>query len=390
MHIAMIGAKGLPTLHPVGGGIETHVENLARHLVLRGHSVTVYVRKYANPKLKKRYKGIKIVTLPSLNTKHFDTISHVFLASLHALTENYDICHYHGIGPSTLCWIPRWFKRSAKVVVTFHSRDQFHEKWGGFAKLYLMFSEWAAVALPHTTITVSHELQILCKLLFPKKEVDYVPNGVPIPNKKINSKDLRQFKLKTGKYFLHLARLVAHKAQDDTIRAFKELKTDDRLVIAGAASFDDVAYMEQLKLLAKDDPRIIFTGHVSGHALKSLVAHCRALVHPSRSEGLSVSILEAMSHGKVVIMSDIPANLELIDHSGIAIPLGDTQMLQAAMKWVLDDPATAKKRGERGREMIKRLFSWESVTKRVEYVYEGTYNERKILAGFKQAQTIDR
>ena len=117
----MIGAKGLPTLHPVGGGIEAHVENLSRHLCDRGHDVTVYVRKYANPKLKKSHKGIKLITLPSLKTKHLDTITHVLLASIHALTVNYDIQHYHGIGPSTLCWIPRVFKRSARVVTTFRS-----------------------------------------------------------------------------------------------------------------------------------------------------------------------------------------------------------------------------------------------------------------------------
>ncbi|MBD3281781.1 glycosyltransferase [Candidatus Uhrbacteria bacterium] len=385
MRIAMIGAKGLPTLRPAGGGIETHVENLSRHLLDRGHEVTVYVRKYANPKLKKSHKGVKIVTLPSLKTKHLDTITHVLLASLHALTVNYDILHYHGIGPSTLCWIPKVFKRSSRVIVTFHSRDQFHEKWGGFAKFYLMFSEWAAVALPHATITVSHELQILCQLLFPKKEVDYVPNGVEIPKKRYSTKELKQYNLKSGKYFIHLARLVAHKAQDDSIRAFKQLKTNDKLVIAGSATFDDMEYMEELKILAKDDPRIIFTGHVSGPALKSLIANCRAMVHPSRAEGLSVSILEAMSHGKVVIMSDIKANLELIDHSGIAVPVGDIDRLAAAMQWVLDDPEAAVERGERGREIIKRLFSWESVARHVEYVYEGTYYERRGVAKYRKA-----
>jgi len=389
MRIAMIGAKGLPTLYPVGGGIETHVENLSRHLLLRGHEVTVYVRKYANPKLKKKHKGIKIVTLPSLKTKHLDTITHVLLASLHALTMDYDVWHYHGIGPSTLSWIPRVFKRSARVISTFHSRDQFHEKWSGPAKMYLMFAEWATVAIPHATITVSHELQILCSLLFPKKEVDYVPNGVEIPHKAAGTKELQQFHLKKGKYFLHLARLVAHKAQDDTIHAFKQLKTNDKLVIAGSASFDDLEYMEQLKVLAKGDPRIVFTGHVSGATLRSLIANCRAMVHPSRSEGLSVSILEAMSNGKVVIMSDIPANLELIDHSGIAIPVGDIQMLTAAMQWVMDDPKTASLRGERGREIIKRLFSWESVARHIEYVYEGTYFERKSVARYRQLKAVD-
>ncbi|MDF1496925.1 MAG: glycosyltransferase family 4 protein [Patescibacteria group bacterium] len=390
MRIAMIGAKGLPTLYPVGGGIETHVENLSRHLCDRGHEVTVYVRKYANPKQKKKHKGIKIVTLPSLKTKHLDTITHVLLASLHALTMDYDIWHYHGIGPSTLCWIPRVFKRSTRVISTFHSRDQFHEKWGGFAKLYLMFAEWATVAIPHATITVSHELQILCSLLFPKKEVDYVPNGVEIPKKISGVKELKQFHLKKGKYFIHLARIVAHKAQDDSIRAFKQLKTTDKLVIAGSASFDDVDYLEDLKILAKDDPRIIFTGHISGPTLRSLVGNCRAMVHPSRSEGLSVSILEAMSNGKVVIMSDIPANLELIDHSGIAIPVGDIEMLSAAMQWVIDDPETANMRGARGKEIIKRLFSWESVARHIEYVYEGTYYERKGLARYRQVEARNR
>ncbi len=385
MRIAMIGAKGLPTLYPVGGGIETHVENLSRHLLDRDHEVTVYVRKYANPKLKKSHKGIKIVTLPSLKTKHLDTITHVLLASLHALTMDFDIWHYHGIGPATLCWIPRLLKRSARVIVTFHSRDQFHEKWGGLAKIYLMFSEWAAIALPHATITVSHELQILSSMLFPKKEVDYVPNGVEIPGKRESTKELKQYKLKSGKYFIHLARLVAHKAQDDTIRAFRQLDTTDKLVIAGSASFDDVEYMEELKLLAKGDPRIIFTGHVSGANLKSLIGNCRAMVHPSRSEGLCVSILEAMSHGKIVLMSDIPANLELIDHSGIAIPVGDIDKLSAAMQWVLDDPETAAERGERGREVIRRLFSWQSVARHIEYVYEGTYYERKGLARYREA-----
>jgi len=228
-------------------------------------------------------------------------------------------------------------------------------------------------------------LQILCSLLFPKKEVDYVPNGVEIPTKRASTAELKQFHLKPNKYFIHLARLVAHKAQDDSIRAFKKLKTTDKLVIAGSASFDDVEYMEELKLLAKDDPRIVFTGHLSGSTLKSLVANCRAMVHPSRSEGLSVSILEAMSNAKVVIMSDIPANLELIDHSGIAVPVGDIEKLASAMQWVMDDPKTAMERGERGRAIIKRLFSWESVARHIEYVYEGTYYERKGLARYRQA-----
>lgn len=385
MRIAMIGAKGLPGLYPVGGGIETHVENLARHLVADGHHVTVYVRKYANPKQKKSYKGINLITLPSFKTKHFDTITHVFFASLHSLTEDVDIVHYHGIGPATLSWISRLFKRSAKTVVTFHSRDQYHEKWGSLAKLYLMFGEWAAVAFPHITIAVSHEIQILCKKLFPRAVVEYIPNGVELSDKKYKTDYVKKQGLKTGHYFLHLARLVAHKAQDDTIRAFKKVQTDDKLVIAGSAAFDDVAYMEHLEKLAQDDPRIIFTGHISGEPLFELINHCRAFVHPSRSEGLSVAILEAMANGKLVIMSDIPANLELIDHSGIAVPVGDIDKLAKAIQWALDDPKSAEERGERGREVIRRLFSWEAVVKRTEKIYQTQKYAGKTMVNYQKA-----
>jgi glycosyltransferase involved in cell wall biosynthesis len=370
MRIAMIGAKGLPGLQPVGGGVETHVEHLASSLVADGHKVTVYVRPYANPLNKKEWNGIKLVTLPSWHRKNFDAITHVLLSSLHALSEKYDVIHYHGIGPSTLCWIPRLFKRSSRVVVTFHSRDQFHEKWGLFARMYLALGEWTAVRFPHATIAVSHSIQKLCSIMFKNRVTYYIPNGVYLPEKISGVGELKQFGVEPGQYFLHLARLVPHKAQDDTIKAFLSLDTKDKLVIAGAASFDDVSYLEQLKKLANNDPRIIFTGHLGGATLKQLIAHCRAIVSPSRSEGLSVVILEAMSYGRIVIMSDIPENLELIDHSGIAVPVGDVQALTNAMRWTIENPKLADERGARAREIIKRLYSWETVARRVEKVYK--------------------
>lgn len=366
----MIGAKGLPGLQPVGGGVEAHVENLALNLIALDHKVTVYVRPYANPSGKKDHRGIKLVTLPSWHRKNLDAITHVFFASLHALTEKYDVIHYHGIGPSTLSWIPRLFKRSARVVVTFHSRDQFHEKWGLLARIYLAFGEWTAVRFPHATIAVSHSIKLLCSMMFASRTTYYIPNGVDLEEKKTGIGELKRFGLHAGQYFLHLARLVPHKAQDDTIRAFRAIKTKDKLVIAGAASFDDAEYLEYLKRLADDDPRIIFTGHQSGITLKQLIAHCRALVHPSRSEGLSVAILEAMSYGRPIVMSDIPENLELIDHSGLAIPVGDIEAVSNAMQWVLENPELAEERGARARDVIRKLYSWESIARRVEKVYK--------------------
>ena len=370
MRIAMIGARGLPSLYPVGGGVETHVENLARHLVIEGHEVTVYVRKYANPKRRKTLNGIRIISIPSINTKHLDTISHVFLSSLHALTEPFDICHYHGIGPSTLAWIPRLFKRDSKVVVTFHSRDQFHEKWGILARLYLIYAEWTAIYFPHVTIAVSHGIQLLCKKLHPKSKVYYIPNGVDEVSRQPGTNLIEKMGLEPNRYFLQLARIVPHKAQDDTIHAFRMAHENFKLVIAGSASYDDTKFLEKLERLAQHDARIMLIGHQSGEVLHQLIAHCRALIHPSRSEGLSVVILEAMSYGRMVIMSDIPENLELIDHSGTCFPAGNIEELAKTIQWAMDDPAAVAERGKRGQEIIRRLYSWDAVVRKIVLAYQ--------------------
>src|SRR5512133_2786655 len=142
MRIAMIGCKGIPTSMARGGGIERHVEELAPRRAAMGHDVTVYVRTYANPRKMGSWKGCHLVTHPSIRTKHLDAITHTFLATIHALSQKYDVIHYHGVGPSTVAWIARVFSPKSKIVVTFHAQDKFRDKWNLFAKLYLAYGEW--------------------------------------------------------------------------------------------------------------------------------------------------------------------------------------------------------------------------------------------------------
>ena len=110
-------------------------------------------------------------------------------------------------------------------------------------------------------------------------------------------------------------------------------------------------------------------GRRTGVELEQIIANAYALIHSSRSEGLSVAVLEAMSYGKIVIMSDIPENLELVDHSGVAYGVGNVKELRDAIGWVLSDPQLVKERGHRAREVVKRLYSWGSVVERTEALY---------------------
>ncbi len=368
MYIAFIGCKGIPAATSEGGGIEEHVEHLAVRLAQKGHKVIVYVRPYANKEKRKFWKGVRLITLPSLHRKNFDALSHTFLASWHVLFQKADIIHYHGVGPATLSWIPRIFKPFSKIVVTFHSRDQFHGKWGKIAKMYLRLGEWAGVQFPHATIAVSRVIQVFCKNKF-KKHVWHIPSGVEIPDLNLGSNELTRFGLKPNGYYFTLSRLVPHKAIDDIIAAFREVKTDRQLVIIGAAAYDDVIYETRLKTLAAKDTRVIFVGHQSGRTLHELIGHGYAMIHASRSEGLSVSVLEAMSYGKLVVMSNIPENLELIDHSGISFKVGDVAALKQILQDIDDDSEMVKDRGLRGREMVKLKYSWEAILNKTESLY---------------------
>jgi glycosyltransferase involved in cell wall biosynthesis len=369
MRIVFIGAKGIPTSAISGaGGVEMHVEQIALRLAAAGHQVSVYIRGHADlDKDRQTYKGVRLIRIPALRSKNFETITHVFLSTLHALFRPADIIHYHGVGPSSLAWIPRLFKWKTKVVCTFHSRDWYDTKWGTGAKLYLRYGEWSALHYPHATIVISHVLQVFCRDHFHRKTV-YIPNGADIPGPQ-GVELVKSLGLEPGKYLLGVGRLVPNKAYEVAIEAYKHVKSDFPLVIAGA-SFHSDEYIEKLEKLAAEDPRIRLVGFQTGENLKQLYAHCYAFVHPSRAEGLSTSIIEAMASAKVVVMSDIKENLELVDHSGLAFKTDDIDALRKTLELVLEDPEMVKERGERAREVVRQNYSWESVVDQLQSLYK--------------------
>ena len=368
MRIAMIGCKGIPAATSHGGGIETHVEELSTRLVADGNEVAVYVRPYANPDRKTSYKGVRLITIPTFHSKHLDTITHTSLSTIHALFQPFDVLHYHGVGPSTLAWIPRVFRWPVKVVVTFHSRDRFHEKWEWFARAYLAFGEWTAVNFPHATIAASHEIKLFCRKRF-GRHAWYIPNGVPVPELHPGTDRLASFGLEADSYFFCLSRLVPHKAIEDAINAFRSVETDKKLVIIGSATPAEASYQKELERLSARDPRVLMLGRRVGTELAQLIANSYAMIHPSRSEGLSVAVLEGMSYGKLVVMSDIPENLELVDHSGIAYKVGNISALRDAIVWTLHDPEMVRERGERARRTVQRLYAWTTIVSRTEALY---------------------
>ena len=93
----------------------------------------VYTRPWYTPKSTRTYKGVRLVSLPSVRSKHLDAITHTFIAILHAaFIERVHVFHIHAVGPSLLAWLPRILRPQAKVVSTFHCIDRQTPKMGIF------------------------------------------------------------------------------------------------------------------------------------------------------------------------------------------------------------------------------------------------------------------
>lgn len=374
MRIYFIGQKGIPAKF---GGIERHVEELATRLADIGHEVFVYTRPNYTPSNLEKYKGVNLICLPSLPTKHLDTITHTFRACIDVIKRDADIIHFHSIGPSSLIWLVKLFKRDAGITATFHSRCYLHKKWGFFAKAYLKFGELMACKLPDKTITVSRSLAKYAGETY-RVNSEYIPNGVPLCEKR-EPDEIKKWGLKEDNYILAVSRLIGHKGLHFLIEAYKNIKTDKKLVIVGDGVHSE-GYVGRLHNLSKGNQNIIFTGSRTGKILEELYSNAYLFVQPSESEGLSIALLEAMAYENAALTSDIPENKEAAGEEGLFFRSKDVMDLQRKLEWALENPLSLKSGGILNRERAAKFYDWNEIVKNTVKVYQDIIIARQTCA----------
>ena len=360
MRIAMIGQKGIPARY---GGIERHVEEISVRLASRGHTVMVYCRPYYTL-IDGDYKGVNIIKLPSVKTRHLDAATHSLISTAHVLSMKADVVHYHALGPSSLSFIPRM--AGARTVATVHGLDWRGGKWGSVARWVLQRCEYAACSFPNETIVVSNILKSYFEGKF-GRQVTYIPNGVNIehPRQPVN---VGRYGVSPGDYFLFVGRLGPEKGCDILVKAFTRSSTARKLLMVGSGHLNP-GYVENLESMADD--RVLFAGEIYGEPLCELWDGSYAVIHPSVTEGMSLSLLEAMGHRKCVIVSDIPENMEVVGGSGIPFKSGDAADLGRAIDRVDSDPVLAREEGEKAVARVNEAYNWDGIVESLEKTYRG-------------------
>ncbi|SDQ67843.1 Glycosyltransferase involved in cell wall bisynthesis [Quadrisphaera sp. DSM 44207] len=355
----MLGCRGLPATY---GGVERHVEEIGARLVERGHEVTVYCRPhYSDADTGPWYRGMRRVVLPGIASKRLDALSHTAVAAAHAATQDFDVVHYHAVGPGLVSPLSRARRRSA-VVLTVHGLDFAREKWGPGARLALQLSARMSAYLPDRTIVVAEALREHYRAAY-GVETSYVPNGVTPAEAEESLFDLAELGVKRGDYLLSVGRLVPEKGTHLLLEAFTALPPGARpglLAVGGASYTGD--YVQRLAALAQGVPDAHLPGFLYGEQLRTAYEGARIFVQSSTLEGMPLTVLEAAAHGLPLVLSDIPVHVQLLGSDrpgGRLFTSGDSASLHRALERALQDPEAEAAGGRLvGQELLDR-FSWD-------------------------------
>lgn len=363
MQICVMGLRGLPN---VMGGVESHCEELLPRIVNLDPAIRIQVvgrRPYLKDHQAYSYRGIDVLPLPSPRQTSLEAIASTFLGVIHARRTGQDLVHIHAIGPALLCPLARAL--GLKTVVTHHGADYDRAKWGGLAKMALHLGERFAMQFAHKVIVVSPTLAEGLRKRYPfaAERIQYIPNGASSLDGEPDQDALSQFGLKPKGYILTVGRLVPEKAFDKLIQAYRLSGLTMPLVIAGAADHDS-EFSRGLQAMA--DEKVLLIGRRNRPTLKTLYENASLFVLPSFHEGLPIAALEAASCAAPMLLSDIPANLDIGLDPQSYFKTGDVAALAAALsephaKYAIDA------------EGLRERFDWEKIARLTLTVYREAY-----------------
>jgi glycosyltransferase involved in cell wall biosynthesis len=423
MKIALIGSRGIPARY---SGFEQFYEQFAVRLAERGHEVTVYNRSHFIKDVKGEYRGVRIVSLPSIPTKHLDTITHTALSVLHSLTQRYDIVYLCIVGNSPLAWIPRL--AGARTLINVDGEDWAREKWSGFAKSYQKWCEKVACVCSNAVVADAKGVLERYRRLYDHEAV-FAPYGAnvrtgdrgqesggrgpgaegrgqksevreggrfqgsnvsPDPGGAASSPSephapcampqvLRKYALRPEEYIFYVGRFVPENAIDLLIRAYRRLDTDVKLVIAGDAPYAE-EYKKSLHDLAAGDDRIVFTGYAFGGDYEQLSANALFYVQPAGIEGTRPALLDQMGFGNCVLVRNSTVNMEVISDCGCFF---DKDRLEDSLAEVMQDLLDHREKVESFRRRvvsrIEQYYNWEWITSFYEDLFQRLKERRPFI-----------
>lgn len=392
--------KSLPDRYK--GSIQTHTWNLSGQMTRMGHEVSILsAGSLLHRERRDEVDGRTVIQIPYMPGRHIPAISKMaeewgFNVAAHAWLmehyEEYDLIHLEG---RSGFFFPGQ-QNKVPVVTTLHGlisvenarsgyrqksdlNQRMHESWA---------TRWEASAIQKSDrlIVVSQEMVEQLRSagynmgrLTPK--ITQIYNGVlPAPPPGDIKTDPNTL--------LFLGRLERIKGIFPLVEAMKKVRPSVRLVMLGEGS--DRPALEHAIAEAGLKERVKLTGALKPALVYQWLHHAAFLVAPSLHESHGIAPLEAMSCGKAVVTTDIRGMQESVrlGENGLMVAPNNPGELAQVVEWLLDRPDEAARMGAAGREMVSERFSWETIAKQTESVYELALYEKKSATDFFMAESL--
>lgn len=252
---------------------------------------------------------------------------------------------------------------AAKVIVSERCVDSWKAGWQKWFDRRLIDRTDRLVGNSPSVVDFYRELGV------PEEKLVYIPNGIELPDDEPASSSERSLWRKELGFpedaFVvgYVGRIAPQKSVRDLIWAvetLRQIRSQCRLVIAGDGP--ERPRLERFVQSIHAENHVRFLGHVSQPAAiyRQLDTFCLA----SRFEGMSNSLLEAMSWGLPCVASQIPPNAALVEHgqTGLLFRPGDAVAIMQALRTLIDEPPTGQAFGQAARQHIATRWTVGAMT----------------------------
>jgi glycosyltransferase involved in cell wall biosynthesis len=366
MKIGLIGTRGVPARY---GGFETCAEEIGRRLAARGHDVTVYARSRFYPMPNVEWEGMRVVSLPAVRIKAFETISHTARSLADAARRDFDVQLVFNGANSPLLRLKRF--RGTPTVLHADGLEWMRGKWGRLGRAYQRWAERITSRHGGPLIADSAEIRRYYLEKYGRETV-LIAYGAEI---RTSSRPdlLEAFGLHPEGYVLQITRFEPENNPDLTIRAFERWTGDKKLVLVGGAPYPS-RYAR--KIAATRDPRIVRPGFIyDKDLLRELLTNAWAYVHGNEVGGTNPALLEAMAAGCFVIARDVPFNREVLGNAGVYFRK-DAADLREKLDWARAHPAERAAGKAAAVGIIRARYDWDRVVDAYETLFRGLAPER--------------
>ncbi|HEY1378387.1 MAG TPA: glycosyltransferase [Gemmataceae bacterium] len=369
----------IETLDPAAGGPPVVAARLAAAQAKLGHAVTILAAEVAAADKLGGLVGVRVVPGPTV-TRWQAVVGRRAVDDMLPVVRGHDVVHLHGVWDPLLFAAARAARAAGRpYLVTPHGMlDPWSLAQRRWKKRLALALGWRAMLDRAAALhLLNADEQALAAGLGIKAAGVVIPNGVdldefdPPPRPELFRRRLPA--LGDRPYVLFLSRLHYKKGLDYLADAFRILaadRADVHLVVAGPDDGARADFERRVAAAGLAD-RVHLPGPVYGPEKLSAVAGAACFCLPSRQEGFSVAILEALACGTPAVVSTACHFPEVAEAgAGEVVPL-DAAAVATALGRVLADPALRERMGRAGRELVAARFTWPRIAARSVETYAG-------------------